>query len=156
MQEIRICFMRPCAKELYGIDSNTYYATKQAAGLDLRACFDEDEHILDPDDRLLIPVGIAIQPIGDLSLAGFVYSRSGLGSKNGIVVAQGVGVIDSDYRGEIKVPMFNTSKVPYNIKRGERIAQLIFQPIIRPQFSICEQLDTSERGLGGFGHTGKL
>ncbi len=164
MYEIFLRFMRPDAQQLYG--GMLHFATPASAGVDLRACFQEQEYCLDPQERLLVPSGIAIQPhyssentetapsVGQ-SLAGFVYSRSGLGAKHGICVAQGVGVIDADYRGEIMIMLLNTSTMPYTLQRGERVAQLVFQPIIRPTFCVREALDESERGSGGFGHTGQ-
>ncbi len=152
MQNLHLCFMRPEAESLYG-DVPTY-ATAEAAGIDLRACFAEESYDLAPGQRVLVPSGVAVQPTIS-HVAGFVYSRSGLGAKHGIVVAQGVGVIDADYRGEIMIMLLNTSEQPYTITRGERVAQLVFQPILRPEVRICTQLEASSRGSGGFGHTGK-
>ncbi len=155
MHNLHLCFMRPEAEKLYG--GAPTYATPLSAGFDLRACFAEEAMTLAPIQRLLIPSGIAVAPdmSGEESIAGFVYSRSGLGAKHGIVVAQGVGVIDADYRGEIMIMLLNTSETPYTITRGERVAQLVFQPIARPIVHICAQLEPSSRGSGGFGHTGQ-
>ncbi len=144
--------MRQTAQDLYA--GSLGYATCHAAGMDLRACFDEPSLTLHSGQRLLIPSGIAIEPPQDV--AGFVYARSGLGAKHGITIAQGVGVIDSDYRGEIMIMLLNTSAQSYTITQGERIAQLVFQAIIRPNIEIHTSLEASERGQGGFGHTGKL
>ncbi len=157
---LHLCFMRPEAEALY--DGAPKYATEGSAGLDLRACFAEPSYCLAPGQRVLIPSGVAVQPVtegrensGGQDVAGFVYSRSGLGAKHGVMVAQGVGVIDADYRGEIMIMLLNTSQSPYTIQRGERVAQLVFQPIFRPAIQLCTHLDDSHRGCGGFGHTGQ-
>ena len=157
---VRICFFRqsgliykegaPDAEEHGFVPS-----TATAVGIDLRACFSEDEFSLPPGSRLPIPSGVAIEPVTP-GIAGFVYSRSGLGAKKGLVVAQGVGVIDPDYRGEIMVWLLNTSKEIRIIKQGERIAQLVFQAYIRPRIYEVEQLSETLRGSGGFGHTGRF
>ena len=102
----------------------------------------------------MIPTGIAIEP-KQPGVAGFVYSRSGLGGVTGITVAQGVGVIDPDYRGEIMVPLLNTGQEAYMVQRGDRIAQLVFQVYFRPVFAVTEELGSTERAQGGFGHTGR-
>ncbi len=150
---VHICYTKPDASELYqGIPS---YATAHAAGIDLRACINTQELTINPGERALIPTGISIEPLME-NVAGFVYSRSGLGAKRGLSVAQGVGVIDSDYRGEIMVFLLNTSTAPQQITKGERIAQLVFQPILRAQLQICTKLGETTRGSGGFGHTGRV
>ncbi len=149
---LRICFMQDNAKELYNGVPN--YATEASAGFDLRACIDLPELEIKVGERVTIPSGIAIEPMQD-DVAGFVYSRSGLGAKRGLTVAQGVGVIDNDYRGEILVVLLNTSNEDQIIKKGERIAQLIFKKILHAQIEICQSLDDTARGAGGFGHTGK-
>ncbi len=156
--------MRPEAKALYLLteihsseqNAHVYgpnYATPHAAGMDLRACICQEQQDLAPQDRVLIPTGIAIEPLQE-HVAGFVYSRSGLGAKDGLVVAQGVGVIDNDYRGEIMVMIVNTSSQMRSIHKGQRIAQIVFQPVVRMELDICESLGESVRGGGGFGHTG--
>ena len=99
--------------------------------------------------------GVEFLPNNPPAVAGFVYSRSGLGAKEGLVVAQGVGVIDPDYRGEIIVWLLNTSQTPISINQGDRIAQLVFLNYYQPAFNIVTQLGTTQRGAGGFGHTGK-
>ncbi len=155
MQEVLVCFMRHEAEALYaGLPA---YATPHAAGIDLRACFEEAQYCLEPGQRVLVPSGLAVQPVTEegQSVAGFVYSRSGLGAKYGITVAQGVGVIDADYRGEIMIMLINTSGAAYTIERGERVAQLVFQPIFRPELRVQKELSSSLRGAGGFGHTGQ-
>ncbi len=129
-------------------------ATAHSAGIDLRACFDTEYMDIAPGDRLKISTGIAIE-ITCPEIAGFVYSRSGLGAKDGLVVAQGVGVIDPDYRGQIFVFLLNTSRETKRIERGQRIAQLIFQAYYPAVFSPVKELSSTKRGSGGFGHTGK-
>ncbi len=151
--KVKVCFVRDNAKTLYA--NSLHYATPYAAGMDLRACFDAPSILLEAGQRILVPSGIAIEPLDKEEVAGFVYSRSGLGAKHGITVAQGVGVIDSDYRGEIMIMLLNTHDKAYCIEQGERVAQLIFQPIVRPEVHICSVLEASERGSGGFGHTGR-
>ncbi len=150
---VKVCFVNELAKILYVVAPS--YATEHAAGIDLRACFNSLTLTIDAGQRELVPSGIAIEPISGYNMAGFVYARSGLGAKNGITIAQGVGVIDSDYRGEIMLMLLNTGETAYTIKQGERVAQLVFQPIIRPHIQICTELEASKRGAGGFGHTGK-
>lgn len=130
------------------------HATPGSAGIDLRACFPEDEQTIPPGERLKVPTGVAIE-ITSPGIAGFVYSRSGLGAKHGVTVAQGVGVIDPDYRGEIITWLLNTSKEARTIKRGERIAQLLFLPFFSAQIVPSAELGETTRGAGGFGHTGK-
>jgi dUTP pyrophosphatase len=130
-------------------------ATSGAAGFDLRACLPEAEPlcVIAPGERALIHTGIAIQAESS-GVAGFVYSRSGLGAAQGLTVAQGVGVIDPDYRGEIMVYLLNTAREVKSVRRGDRIAQLVFQPFFRPLFARTGKLSDSGRGSGGFGHTG--
>lgn len=131
-------------------------ATSGSAGFDLCAALPQDAPEMDivPGERAAIPTGIAIEPLRD-GVAGFVYSRSGLGAAKGLTVAQGVGLIDPDYRGEILVYLLNTSPMPHRLRRGERIAQLVFQPYFRPNWRIVDMLGETDRGSGGFGHTGK-
>lgn len=131
------------------------YATSQSAGLDLRACIDEEKLEIAPGDRVAIPAGMAIE-ICDPSMAGFIFSRSGLGTKEGLTVSQGVGVIDPDYRGEIIVSLLNTSKETRTINRGQRIAQLVLMPIFQGIITPVKELGTTNRGAGGFGSTGKI
>lgn len=128
-------------------------ATKVSAGADICACIDE-EIVLMPGERKLIPTGIAIAvPDG---YGGFVFARSGLSSKYGVSLANCVGVIDSDYRGEVKVSVINHSDNPYTIKDGERIAQLVIMPVDLCEYGFCEELGETERGTGGFGSTGNM
>ena len=128
------------------------YATSGSVGLDLRACL--EEAAIPAGGRLAIPSGIAVEPLTP-GIAGFVYSRSGLGAMQGLTVAQGVGVIDPDYRGEITVVLLNTSGEERRLRRGDRIAQLVFQPALQVELEECETLGATGRGSGGFGHTGK-
>ena len=146
------------AAVLYG-EIGPLNATSQSAGFDLCAAFPvsastETEWTVLPGERLLVPTGIAIEPL-EPEVAGFVYSRSGLGAAKGLTVAQGVGIIDPDYRGEILVYLLNTSSSPISLQRGDRIAQLVFQAFRRPRWRRCEQLGETDRGTGGFGHTGQ-
>lgn len=149
---VRIAFVRPGAEALYA--GALEPATRLSAGLDLRACLEEAEARIAPGARLCVPSGISVQPALP-HLAGFLYSRSGLGAREGLTVAQGVGVIDPDYTGEILVMLLNTSDGERVLRRGERMAQLIFQPFVRPRWEIVPRLEATERGDGGFGHTGR-
>ncbi|MDY0275066.1 MAG: dUTP diphosphatase [Desulfomicrobium sp.] len=146
---VKVKFLSPlCSPE------SLVYATSGSAGIDLRACMTEKTLVIQPGERHRFPTGIALECTMP-GVAGFVYSRSGLGTKEGLVVSQGVGVIDPDYRGEILVSLLNTSNVPRTVTQGQRIAQLVFQPIIRAEIVPVEELTTTDRGAGGFGHTGK-
>jgi dUTP pyrophosphatase len=129
-------------------------ATAGSAGLDLRADIEAETLTIAPGQRAAIPTGIAIA-IDTPGVAGFLYSRSGLGAKHGLTVAQGVGVIDPDYRGEIIVWLLNTSTESRTISRHDRIAQLILAPFLRPLITPVDDLDATARGEGGFGHTGR-
>lgn len=129
------------------------YETRASAGLDLRACLD-DVLVIQPEQTQLIPTGIAIH-IADPHLAAVILPRSGLGHKHGIVLGNLVGLIDSDYQGPLMISCWNRSKEAYTIHPGDRIAQLVILPIVRAQFTIVDEFETSERGEGGFGHSGK-
>jgi dUTP pyrophosphatase len=130
------------------------YATDGSAAMDLRACI-EAPVTLQPASRALIKTGIAINMM-DPGLVAIVASRSGLSLKHGIRVAQGIGVIDADYHGEISVILANDSSEPYDVQPGERIAQLMFQPVIQVALDFVDQFSTqTQRGMGGFGSTGK-
>ena len=128
-------------------------ATAGSAGLDLRACLDEPLTIA-PRQLVCIPTGVAIALPGPEYVA-LVFARSGLGIKHGISLSNGVGVIDSDYRGEIMVGLTNLSHVPYTIHPGDRIAQLVVTPVVLPELERVEALDETGRGTGGFGSTGQ-
>lgn len=129
------------------------YATAGAAGIDLRACI-QTPSTLAPGDTQLIASGIAVH-IADNAYAAVVLPRSGLGHKHGIVLGNLVGLIDSDYQGEIFISCWNRSTEAFIIEPGERIAQLVFMPVARPTFTRVEAFENSERGSGGFGHTGR-
>ena len=129
------------------------YATPGSAAIDLRSAADEDITIL-PGKRVLIPTGIAIAP-ETTGVVAVLAARSGLSVKHGITVTNGIGVIDCDYRGEIGVSLCNISDTPYTVTRGERIAQLMFLPVLHANLIMAEELDSTERGEGGFGSTGK-
>ena len=130
------------------------YATDGSAAMDLRACIAEPVTIA-PGARHLLKTGLAINMM-DPSLVAIVASRSGLSLKHGIRVAQGIGVIDADYHGEIGVILANDGEDPYTVQPGDRIAQLMFQPVVQVSLSVVEEFSTeTERGSGGFGSTGK-
>lgn len=130
------------------------YATDGAAAVDLRAALDEGQKILlQPGERALIPTGIAISP-ETRGVVAVVAGRSGLGVKKGVTLSNSIGVIDSDYRGEIQVCLINHGKEAFEIVRGDRIAQMMFLPVYTSAFLPVEELDETERGAGGFGHTG--
>jgi dUTP pyrophosphatase len=129
------------------------YATAGSAGLDLRACLDDDL-ILEPGATILIPTGLAIH-IDDPSLAAVILPRSGLGHKHGIVLGNLVGLIDSDYQGQLFVSCWNRSQTAFTINVGERIAQMVIVPVIQVAFEQVEEFTSSERGTGGFGHSGR-
>lgn len=129
------------------------YITEGSAGMDLYADIGEDM-VIDPTDIILIPTGIQISlPIG---YEAQIRARSGLSLKHGITMINGIGTIDSDYRGEIKVPLVNLGKIPYTIKPGERICQMVVKKYVWGEFELVDELDETERGDGGFGHSGKL
>lgn len=129
------------------------YATDGSAGLDLRACLD-DAITLKPGETTLIPTGLAIY-IADPNLAAVILPRSGLGHKHGIVLGNLVGLIDSDYQGQLFVSCWNRGQDEFVIEPGERIAQLVFVPVVQAQFEIVTDFVASDRGEGGFGHTGR-
>ena len=130
------------------------YATDGSAAVDLRAAIAENEPVtIAPGERALIPTGIAISPErGDV--VAILAARSGLAIKKGIRLSNGIGVIDSDYRGEICVGLHNTASEPFVVNRGDRIAQMMFMPVYAAEFIAVESLDETERGAGGFGSTG--
>lgn len=129
------------------------YATKGSAGLDLRAMLNEDLQ-LEPGQTVLIPTGLAIY-IEDPSLAAMILPRSGLGHKHGIVLGNLVGLIDSDYQGQLQISCWNRGSSSFTITPGDRIAQLVLVPVIQAQLDITDNFMESERAAGGFGHTGK-
>lgn len=129
------------------------YATTGAAGLDLRACVDTVVE-LQPSETLLIPTGLAIH-IDDPNLAAVLLPRSGLGHKHGIVLGNLVGLIDSDYQGQVFVSCWNRGDTAFTIQVGERIAQMVFVPVVQVKFEQVDEFNQSSRGHGGFGHTGR-
>ncbi|MCL7750560.1 dUTP diphosphatase [Guyparkeria hydrothermalis] len=129
------------------------YATDGSAGLDLRACLDEPL-TLAPGKTELVPTGMAIH-LGDPELAAMILPRSGLGHKHGIVLGNLVGLIDSDYQGQLFVSMWNRGDRPFTVEVGERIAQLVVVPVVQVAFEAVDEFGETERGTGGFGHTGR-
>jgi dUTP pyrophosphatase len=129
------------------------YATTGSAGLDLRACLDAPLELA-PGQAQLIPTGLAIY-LADPGLAAVVLPRSGLGHRHGIVLGNLVGLIDSDYQGELMVSCWNRSEQPFTLKPGERIAQLVVVPIVQVDLEVVENFEASARGAGGFGHSGR-
>ena len=128
------------------------YGSAGAAGLDLRACLDAPL-TLEPGDSKLVPSGIAIH-VGDPGFAALVLPRSGLGAKNGIVLGNLVGLIDSDYQGQVFVSVWNRSKVAFTIQPMDRIAQMIIVPVQQVEWNVVDEFEASSRGAGGFGSTG--
>ena len=129
------------------------YATDGSAGVDLRACVDEAMDI-EPGQTELIPTGMAIH-IGDPSLAAVLLPRSGLGHKHGIVLGNLVGLIDSDYQGQVFVSCWNRGEETFRLEPGERLAQMVLVPVVQARFEVVGSFESSERGAGGFGHSGR-
>ena len=130
-----------------------HYATDGSAGLDMRACVDEALEMA-PGETHLIPSGMAIH-VEDPGLAAILLPRSGLGHKHGIVLGNLVGLIDSDYQGQVFVSCWNRSDKPFTVEPGERIAQMVIVPVVHADFEIVDDFIATERGAGGFGHTGR-
>lgn len=128
------------------------HATAGAAGVDLRACIDAPVE-LQPGDTVLVKTGISVY-IADPHFAGLILPRSGLGHKHGIVLGNLVGLIDSDYQGELMVSVWNRGKDAFTLQPGERMAQYVLVPVVQTQFEVVQEFEESERGAGGFGHTG--
>lgn len=151
MEDIVIKYLRTsCSRDLQL--KTPEYSTAGSAGLDLCACITEDL-IVRPDEIIKVNTGIAIQ-IPNSGIGGFVFPRSGLSSKHGISLANCVGVIDSDYTGEILCPVINHSTKDYTIKPGDRIAQIVFMPVLQVRLQETDRLEETDRGSGGFGSTG--
>jgi dUTP pyrophosphatase len=129
------------------------YATTGSAGLDLRACLKEPL-TLEPGQTALVPTGLAIH-VGDPGYAALILPRSGLGHKHGIVLGNLVGLIDSDYQGELMISTWNRGETTFVLNPMERLAQLVIVPVVQAQFNIVDDFESSERGAGGFGSTGK-
>ena len=129
------------------------YTTEGSAGMDLIACLDEHLHV-SPGEAHLVPTGIAIH-MSDNNMAAVLLPRSGLGHKHGIVLGNLVGLIDSDYQGQIFVSVWNRGHEPFTIEPGDRIAQMVFVPVIQAEFTVVDEFRKSKRGDGGFGHSGR-
>ncbi|MDN5864011.1 MAG: dUTP diphosphatase [Gammaproteobacteria bacterium] len=150
MKRIEVKVLRPELIEQWGLP---HYATEGSAGLDLRAALEAPLELA-PGASELIPTGIAIH-IGEPGLAAMILPRSGLGHKHGIVLGNLVGLIDSDYQGELMVSCWNRSSAAYSVEPGERIAQLLFVPVAHPALDVVKEFTPSTRGAGGFGHSGR-
>ncbi len=150
MQKIQLKILDPRVGTEFPLPE---YATEGAAGMDLRACLQE-EITLEPGDTTLLSTGLAIH-VADPSLAAVILPRSGLGHKHGIVLGNLVGLIDSDYQGELMVSCWNRGGESFTIRPGERVAQLVFVPVVQAAFQLVDEFDASRRGAGGFGHTGR-
>lgn len=129
------------------------YSTQGSAGLDLRVCTDEPIQVA-PQETVLLPTGLSIY-IEDPNLAAVILPRSGLGHKNGIVLGNLVGLIDSDYQGELKISCWNRGQDHFTVNPGDRIAQLVFIPVVQVEFEIVQDFTQSDRGTGGFGSSGR-
>ncbi len=129
------------------------HATDGSAGMDVRACLDETM-VLKPGATELIPTGFALH-IADPGLAAVLLPRSGLGHKHGIVLGNLTGLIDSDYQGQVYVSCWNRGSANFSVEPGERIAQIVFVPVVQAQFEVVDNFETTERGAGGFGHSGR-
>ena len=130
-----------------------HYATAGSAGLDMRACIDEPLTV-NPGDTVLVPTGLAIH-VSDPSLAAVLLPRSGLGHKHGLVLGNLTGLIDSDYQGQVFISCWNRGSKSYEVQPGERIAQMVFIPVAQVEFNVVDEFAESDRGDGGFGHSGK-
>ena len=131
-----------------------HYATGGSAGLDMRACIDEPLSV-EPGETVLVPTGLAIH-IGDPGLAAVLLPRSGLGHKHGLVLGNLTGLIDSDYQGQVFISCWNRGSKSYEIQPAERIAQMVFVPVEQVTFDVVEEFADSDRGDGGFGHSGAI
>jgi dUTP pyrophosphatase len=129
-----------------------HYATDGSAGMDMRACIDEPITVA-PGETVLVPTGLAIH-VADPALAAVLLPRSGLGHKHGLVLGNLTGLIDSDYQGQVFISCWNRSSTSYEVQPGERIAQMVFVPVEQVELKIVEEFNASERGAGGFGHSG--
>jgi dUTP pyrophosphatase len=150
MQSIQLKILDPRIGAEYPLP---HYATDGSAAMDLRACLDQTLW-LQPGCTELLPTGLAIH-IADPGLAAVLLPRSGLGHKHGIVLGNLVGLIDSDYQGQLYVSCWNRGTHTFTVEPGERIAQMMFVPVVRPTFEVVEDFVDSARGAGGFGHTGR-
>lgn len=150
MKKIELKILNKEFIERFGLP---HYATDGSAGIDLRACIPESL-VVKAKQTVLIPTGISIY-IKDNNIAATILPRSGLGHKHGLVLGNLVGLIDSDYQGQLFVSCWNRSEIDYTIDRGDRIAQLVFLPVIQAELHVVEEFNLTHRGEGGFGHSGK-
>ncbi|QCR37660.1 dUTP diphosphatase [Nissabacter sp. SGAir0207] len=150
MKKIDVKILDPRIGDVFPLPA---YATSGSAGLDLRACLDAPIELA-PGQTTLLPTGLAIH-IADASLAAVILPRSGLGHKHGVVLGNLVGLIDSDYQGQLMVSVWNRSQTAFTIEPGERVAQMVFVPVVQAEFNLVESFDSSVRGEGGFGHSGR-
>jgi dUTP pyrophosphatase len=150
MQKIQLKILDPRLGNEFPLP---HYATDGSAGMDMCACLDAPLELA-PGDTHLIPTGLAIH-VADTGLAAVLLPRSGLGHKHGIVLGNLVGLIDSDYQGQVFVSCWNRGKNTFIVEPGERVAQMVIVPVVRAEFEIVEDFNASERGAGGFGHTGR-
>lgn len=149
MRQLKVRILDPRLGEQWSLPD---YATEGSAGMDLRACIDE-AMVLEPDQTALIPSGMAIH-LDDPSLAAVLLPRSGLGHKQGLVLGNLVGLIDSDYQGEVKISCWNRSNSPIEIEPGQRICQLVVVPVVQMRLEVVDSFESTERATGGIGHTG--
>lgn len=150
MREIKVKILDPRIGQEFELPA---HATAGSAGIDLRACIDSDIRLL-PGETELIPTGIAIH-IADTGLAAMLLPRSGLGHKHGIVLGNLVGLIDSDYQGQVFVSCWNRGNTVFTVEPGERIAQMVFVPVVQARLKVVEEFEATTRGAGGFGHSGR-
>lgn len=149
MKSIQLKILDPRLGQEFALPS---YATDGSAGLDMRACLDEPL-TLEPGKTELIPTGLAIH-VADPTLAAVLLPRSGLGHKHGLVLGNLVGLIDSDYQGQVYISCWNRSDKSYTVEPGERIAQMVIVPVLQVQFEVVDEFSASDRGAGGFGSSG--
>ncbi|NNG13365.1 MAG: dUTP diphosphatase [Halobacteria archaeon] len=150
MQKIQLKLLDPRLGDEFPMP---HYATDGAAGMDMRACLKTSLE-MEPGDTALIPTGMAIH-IEEPGLAAMLLPRSGLGHKHGIVLGNLVGLIDSDYQGQVFVSCWNRGKESFTVQPGERIAQMVIVPVVHADFEVVEEFNATQRGEGGFGHTGR-
>ncbi|VAX77132.1 Deoxyuridine 5'-triphosphate nucleotidohydrolase [Serratia symbiotica] len=150
MKKIDVKILDPRISQNFSLPS---YATPGSAGLDLRACL-QDAVVLMPGTTKLLPTGLAIY-IADTNLAAVILPRSGLGHTHGVVLGNLVGLIDSDYQGQLMISVWNRGQQPVTIEPGDRIAQIVFIPVVQVEFNLVAEFKSSERAIGGFGHSGR-
>ncbi len=150
MKSVQLRILDPRLGSLFPLPE---YATAGSAGVDLRACVDETLVVL-PGTTVLVPTGMAIH-IADPGLAAVILPRSGLGHKHGIVLGNLVGLIDSDYQGQLLVSCWNRGTEAFELEPGARLAQMVFVPVVQVRFEVVAEFGASDRGTGGFGHTGR-